>query len=146
MVADTSAVKVRRTQAYRKAAARVVAEAKRKNLPCALCHGMIDYDARPRSPRSPSADHIVSLKRGGDPTAASNLQISHLGCNSTKRAGLGYRVPLSRPSPEPAMVAVCANRACSCSWMGDGPSDSCLLGPPVMRTIALTKHGWTVQS
>ena len=60
---------------------------------CWICHELVDFDAPPRSPRSPSVDHAfpVSLMRGWDPEDRrqltidrENLRLAHYGCNSSR--------------------------------------------------------------
>lgn len=50
---------------------------------CQTCLAPIDRSAAPRSPRSPSVDHVIPLSRGG-PHAMANVRCTHFGCNSRK--------------------------------------------------------------
>jgi len=50
---------------------------------CQLCGGKVDMALRAPDPMSPTIDHIVPISRGGDDTKA-NVQLAHLGCNSSK--------------------------------------------------------------
>ena len=59
---------------------------------CAECGWPLWKDAPPRSPLSPSVDHIVPLSLGGEPFAVSNLRVLHYKCNSS----LGARLPRRR--------------------------------------------------
>jgi len=82
----SQAAKFRRTQAWRRAAAAAVADARRKNLPCALCGGVVFYDAPPRTKWAPSVDHTRALSRGGEALHRDNLSVTHVRCNSRKGA------------------------------------------------------------
>jgi 5-methylcytosine-specific restriction endonuclease McrA len=65
---------------------------------CGICHGEIVFGLRRNHPAGPSLDHIVSLARGGHPTARENLQIVHFGCNSRKGSGIKRSAaPAARP-------------------------------------------------
>lgn len=68
---------------------------------CHICGGALDFQAAPRSPLSPSVDHIVPLAmaQGLDAAARSqialdvaNLRPAHYGCNSRR----GARRPVVR--------------------------------------------------
>jgi len=70
---------------------------------CWLCSGPLDFDAPPRSPKSPTVDHIIPLAatRHWDPdeqermaTDPGNLRAAHHGCNSARR---DRRPPRPRP-------------------------------------------------
>jgi hypothetical protein len=135
----TQAAKFRSTQAWRKAAAAAVADARRKDFPCALCGRVILYDAPPRSRYAPSVDHAHSLAAGGERLDRLNLQVTHVGCNSKKGAG-----PSAMRTLEQALVPVCDGRACSCAWLDDGSTDGCSKGPPVMTRLVRTERGWAV--
>lgn len=52
---------------------------------CGLCRGRVDRRREYPHPMAPSIDHIVPLSLGGD-NALSNLQMTHLRCNLSKRA------------------------------------------------------------
>lgn len=52
---------------------------------CGLCDAPIDMDAKPKSPLSPSLDHIIPLSRGGA-HSYENAQAAHLFCNISKGA------------------------------------------------------------
>ncbi|WP_228373394.1 HNH endonuclease [Demequina gelatinilytica] len=47
----------------------------------------IIFGLRRNHPLGPSVDHIVSLKKGGHPTARENLRPAHFGCNSSRGSG-----------------------------------------------------------
>ena len=54
---------------------------------CWLCLELVDFDAPPRSRRSPSVDHIKPVAT--HPHLAmvrSNLHLAHYGCNSSRSA------------------------------------------------------------
>lgn len=57
--------------------------AERDGFRCGICAKRVDMDLEWPHPKSPSQDHIVPLTKGGahDP---SNVQLAHLGCNSSK--------------------------------------------------------------
>lgn len=57
----------------------------RDNFLCKLCGAPMDMSAAPRSPLSPSIDHIVPVSRGGEHTYE-NTQSAHLTCNMSKGA------------------------------------------------------------
>lgn len=70
------------------ALARVKAEGRRRDTPCCICGGRIDYDLRYPSPWSCSVQHVVSRKLRPDLTwDPGNWRPAHLDCN--KRAGDG---------------------------------------------------------
>jgi 5-methylcytosine-specific restriction endonuclease McrA len=62
---------------------------------CHVCGGALDFGAPPRSPKSPSVDHVIARKRlrgldyetrrriAFDPA---NLRPCHFGCNASKGA------------------------------------------------------------
>jgi len=90
-----------RDYAYRKARARVLADAQL----CHLCGQAIDFDAPPRSRWAASADHVlpVSALRDLDPRTAqrlasdpSGLRPAHVGCNSRRGAGRARPKHVSR--------------------------------------------------
>ena len=71
---------------------------------CALCGLELDFSAPPRSPKSPSVDHIVPLswmRHLDGPTQTrlatdpANLRATHLGCNSER----GNRSQAQPPQP-----------------------------------------------
>ena len=72
---------------YLRRAAALRAEAKRLNLPCTYpgCGLPIDWQAKPRTRWSFSADHVVPLARDGAPLDPTNLAVMHYGCNSRKQ-------------------------------------------------------------
>ena len=69
------------THKWRKVRAQVL----REEATCYLCGSALDFDAEPRSPRSPSVDHILSRHEGGDPYDRANLRAACYGCNSRKQ-------------------------------------------------------------
>ncbi len=69
------------TRQWRKVRAQVLSE----ESICYLCGKPIDHEAPPRSPRSPSVDHVTPLYDGGDPYDRGNLLAVHYGCNSGKQ-------------------------------------------------------------
>lgn len=60
---------------------------------CGICGGAVDVTLPYRDrngnvdPMSSTVDHIKPLARGGNPLDYRNLQLAHLGCNSSKGAG-----------------------------------------------------------
>ena len=88
----TSMSRIGRDHAYAKARAQVLQGARY----CAICGGPLDWDAPPRSPLSPSADHILPVSRTAhlDPatrqrlaTDPAGLRPAHVACNSKRGAG-----------------------------------------------------------
>ena len=78
--------------AYRRARDRVLAGAQA----CAICGGLLDFDAPPRSPLSPSVDHVYPVKLMETMDAKTwrellvspeNLRPCHLKCNSRRQDG-----------------------------------------------------------
>lgn len=67
--------------------------------PCWICGHGIDYDADPRTPRAPSADHLQELALGGHPIDPANLAVAHVGCNSSRGARLGNTLRQQRQAP-----------------------------------------------
>ena len=73
------------------------AEAKRLDLPCALCGHAIDYDAPMASPLSFTTDHIVELQDGGDLIPEpGGLRPAHRKCNARRGRGVEFIEPTSR--------------------------------------------------
>ena len=70
----------RRTYAWRKVAAKVLARADA----CALCGLPLVPDAPARSRWSSSVDHIVPVSAGGPWFDDHNLRACHYGCNARK--------------------------------------------------------------
>lgn len=92
----------RRTRAYRAARAVLL---RHKPQPCTICGKPIDYDAPPRTPPSPSADHVAAVILGGAGIDLSNLRPTHYGCNARRGAILGNlrrRGPVADPGPSRA--------------------------------------------
>lgn len=58
---------------------------------CAICDGRIDEALRFPHPSSLSVDHIIPWSAGGGDDA-SNLQLAHLQCNSTKQDRVGFKI------------------------------------------------------
>jgi hypothetical protein len=56
----------------------------RDDWTCGICHHLVDRDASPFHPDSPTVDHVVPLSQGGQHTLT-NTQCAHLRCNSTKQ-------------------------------------------------------------
>jgi len=91
-------------EAWRKVRAYVL----RNATHCAICGGALDFDAPPRSPKSPSVDHLVPISSTStfspddqrrlalDPTL---LQAVHLGCNSRKGARSTRRIARTPTEP-----------------------------------------------
>lgn len=69
---------------YRKNRARLIASTD----VCALCGRPIDRTLKFPHPMSATADHIIPISKGGNPTAPDNLQIVHLICNQVKSSKL----------------------------------------------------------
>lgn len=55
----------------------------RDNWVCHLCGGPIDRDAKPRTSRAASLDHVIPLSLGGEHSRA-NTRAAHHGCNARK--------------------------------------------------------------
>lgn len=51
---------------------------------CYLCGDMIDQSVKWPDSRSPTADHVVPIRRGGASMDRDNLRAAHLGCNQRK--------------------------------------------------------------
>jgi hypothetical protein len=93
--------RVGRDYAYRKARAQVLKTAQS----CAICGEPLDFDAPPRSSRSPSVDHVLAVSRTVGVSEATrqhiatdlrNLRAVHYGCNSRRGAGRQRRRHTSR--------------------------------------------------
>lgn len=78
--------------AWRKVRAEVLRDAQA----CSLCDGLLDFNAPPRSPNSPSVDHIfpVAAMRGMSEETRRRLLLDkqhlrpvHLKCNSSRGVG-----------------------------------------------------------
>jgi 5-methylcytosine-specific restriction endonuclease McrA len=91
----------RKGNAYWRARQKVLASAKH----CALCGEPLDFDAPPRSPRSPSVDHIIPLavlrqyppaERRRLSISSENLRAAHYGCNSSRGAGRAKKTSPAR--------------------------------------------------
>jgi hypothetical protein len=97
----------RSTYKWQRLARRLVLQA----TTCAICGRVLPKDAPPRSPYSPSVDHIVPLALGGAPFEPANLQVVHLSCNTARR----NRQPelRRRGRARPRVVRVPAE-----SWLG----------------------------
>jgi 5-methylcytosine-specific restriction endonuclease McrA len=72
-------------------AARQTYEANRRKVirsadVCAICGEPLDKNLPKYHPLSVEADHIVPVSKGGDPSAAENLQAVHRRCNLAKGA------------------------------------------------------------
>jgi len=65
---------------WREVSARVY----REESHCWLCGGYIDQRLPPTHPRSRSADHLIQLQHGGNPTSRANLRLACLGCNTAR--------------------------------------------------------------
>lgn len=57
---------------------------KAKRLPCHLCGGAIDYDAKPGEALAFEADHVLPVARGG--ANAGELKAAHSFCNKRRGA------------------------------------------------------------
>jgi len=51
---------------------------------CGICGQPVDFSLKFPHPLSPTADHIIPVAKGGDPSALENLQLAHLACNRAK--------------------------------------------------------------
>ena len=51
---------------------------------CGICGKPVDFEFKYPHPLSPTVDHIVPIKKGGHPSALSNLQLAHRWCNRWK--------------------------------------------------------------
>ena len=135
-----------RSMAWRLLRASVVEQAREANASCGICGRLIDFDASGQSRFGPSVDHVRPLVTGGAAFERSNIRVVHASCNGRKSGVEVYcDDETHRDEVETVMVAVCANRACRCSWLSDGPRDDCHLGLPLMRAVIRTKNGWVVQ-
>lgn len=65
--------------------------ADRDGRKCGICSELVDIDLRHPDLMSPSVDHIIPRSLGGS-DEPENLQLSHLTCNLTKQARIGYKV------------------------------------------------------
>lgn len=54
---------------------------------CQICHQRVDKKLKYPDPKSASLDHIIPLSQGGSHTYR-NLQLAHLGCNSSKNVNV----------------------------------------------------------
>ena len=70
---------------------------------CALCGGRVDFDRKFPDPMSPSIDHIIPVALGGHPSALDNMQLTHLGCNSSKGNRIKPKVEPRTPSSNRAL-------------------------------------------
>lgn len=70
--------------AYQKNRARLFAEAQ----VCAICGLPLDKRLKFPNPMSITADHIIPVSKGGDPSSLENLQATHLICNELKGSRL----------------------------------------------------------
>ena len=52
---------------------------------CQLCRRKVNMAIQHPDPKSPSIDHVIPVTEGGDDVRA-NVQLAHLGCNSSKGA------------------------------------------------------------
>lgn len=91
---------VRRSGRWKQLAASTVAAARAGNRPCAICGGLILWDASPRTRLAPAVDHVEPLSLGGNPFDVANLQVTHFGCNGGKG---GLRRRRRRVSAQSAM-------------------------------------------
>lgn len=60
--------------------------ARRDNYRCGICGGKVNMELRHPDPMAPSIDHITPLAHHGG-NGDHNLQLAHLRCNLSKRAG-----------------------------------------------------------
>ena len=81
------ACKCRKTN-YRK---HIPALVDRDGTHCSICNDQIDMTLRFPHPSSLSVDHIIPWSAGGGDDA-SNLQLAHLQCNSTKQDRVGFKI------------------------------------------------------
>ncbi|WP_435111888.1 HNH endonuclease [Nocardiopsis synnemataformans] len=69
----------------------VRAAARLRSMPggdvCTYCGRVIDLTLHHNDPMAWTADHIIPLDAGGDPTDPTNLQPMHRSCNSRKGTG-----------------------------------------------------------
>lgn len=72
----------------------------RDGFSCGLCGAPVDMSLRFPDSGSPSVDHVTPLSRGGA-DAPSNVQLAHLGCNSSKGARIHDDGPSNAQAPSP---------------------------------------------
>jgi hypothetical protein len=122
----------RKGNPYWKARQKVLANATH----CAICGGELDFNALPRSPRSPSVDHIITLKalrqyppteRHRLSTSPENMRPAHYGCNSSRGDGRTTNTSTARRRVEaknrahPALWRSPDGRPWSRDWGGGHP-------------------------
>lgn len=105
MASSPEVIRARTSAKMQRMAATRRAQAVANDDACELCHEPIDYDALPRTTRSWSLEHRVSMKqdisRAFDPT---NHGSAHYSCNA--RAGQVEGTPTGRSaSTEPQSIA-----------------------------------------
>lgn len=59
---------------------------------CGECGHPVDKTLRFPHPKSPAVDHIIPISMGGAELHPGNLQLLHLGCNASKKAGSGRKL------------------------------------------------------
>lgn len=102
-----------RTAAWGRLRNRLVAEARRLDLPCGICGAPIDWSRNGRHPLGPSADHIIGVSVApGLALEPGNIRIVHRRCNKVPRSRdviaqhrrqHGLDAPqVSRVAPQPA--------------------------------------------
>jgi hypothetical protein len=104
-----------------------------------VCGGPIDYEARARSSRSPSVDHVFPRAHGGAELAPiDELRLVHYGCNGARGNRTRRMVPALpvtqavelRPSTDPRAVRYAKAPAASVGKLATHPLGQAALFDP----------------
>jgi len=60
------------------------AQVRAEETTCWVCHGWVDQTIDSRHPRSPTVDHVIQLRDGGEPHDRNNLRLAHRNCNTVR--------------------------------------------------------------
>jgi 5-methylcytosine-specific restriction endonuclease McrA len=71
---------------------------------CAICGQPVDKTLKYPNPMCGTADHIIPIARGGDPSALDNLQLAHMRCNRLKSDKLPGPAPTPGPASDPNRI------------------------------------------
>lgn len=79
----------KKTRADREPGNRALFDANRKKILatqsiCAICGKPVDKTLKSPDPMSATVDHIIPVKKNGDPVSLDNLQLTHRICNRMK--------------------------------------------------------------